>query len=67
MKKVKKINIMEKNRHQIFFSMEEGISIRNYLRNPITMVPMLYNVDFRRKLVAFVVNKVKKTVIFKNI
>ena len=37
-----------------------GISIRNYLRNPIKMVPMLYNDDFRRKLVVFVEKKVKK-------
>ena len=44
----------------IFFSLEEGISIRNYLRNPIKMVPMLYNNDFRRKSVVFVMKKVKK-------
>ena len=46
--------------------MKEGISIRNYLRNPIKMVPMLYNDDFERKLVVFVVKKVKKTGIFNN-
>jgi hypothetical protein len=57
-KKVKKFDIMEKNRPQIFlFSLEEGTSIRNYLRNSIKMVPMLYNDDFRRKLVVFVVKK----------
>ena len=52
---------MEKNRPQIsFFPVEEGISIRNYLRNPLKMVPMIYNDDFRRKMVVFVVKKVKK-------
>ena len=50
----------------IFSSLEEGISIRNYLRNPIKIVPMLYNDDFRRKMVVFVVKKSEKTVIFKN-
>ena len=40
--------------------------IRNYLRNPIKMVPMPYNDDSRRKLVVFVVKKVKKQSIFKN-
>ncbi len=66
LKKVKKFDAMEKNRPQtFFFPLEESISIRNYLRNPIEMVPMLYNDDFRRKLVVFVVKKVKK-VIFKN-
>ena len=59
---------MEKNCPQIsfFFSVEEGIPIKNYLRNPIKMVLMFYNDDFRRKLVVFVVKKVKKTVIIKN-
>ena len=58
---MKKINIMEKNRPQIsFFSVEEGISIRNYLRNPIKMVLMLFNYGFRGKMVVFVVKKVKK-------
>ena len=59
---MKKINIMEKNRPQIsFFPVEEGISIRGIdLRNPLKMVPMLYNDDFRRKMVVFVVKKVKK-------
>ena len=53
---------MEKNRPQIFFfSLEEGISIRNYLRNSIKMVPMLYNDDFRRKLLIFVVKKWKNS------
>ena len=37
-----------------------GISIRNYLRNPIKTVPKLYNKDFRRKLVVFVAKKEKK-------
>ncbi len=60
-KKVKKLDIVEKNRPQIFFfSMEEGISIRNYLRNSMKMVPMLYNDYFRRKMVVYVVKKVKK-------
>ena len=57
---------MEKNRPQIFFSMEEGISIRNYLRNPIKMVRILYKYDFWCELVVFVVKKVEKKVIFEN-
>ena len=60
-KKVKKFDIMEKKSPpNIFFSLEEGISIRNYLGNSIKMVPKLYINDFRRKLVVFVVKKVKK-------
>merc|ERR1711872_1035913 len=43
-----------------FFSVEEGILIRNYLRNPIKMVLMLFNYGFRGKMVVFVVKKVKK-------
>ena len=43
-----------------FFSLEEGILIRNYLRNPIKMVLMLFNYGFRGKMVVFVVKKVKK-------
>ena len=57
-KKVKNFDIMEKNRSQIFFFLlEEGFSIRNYLRNSIKMMPMLYNSDFWRKLVVFVVKQ----------
>ena len=44
----------------LFFSVEEGILIRNYLRNPIKMVLMLFNYGFRGKMVVFVVKKVKK-------
>ena len=62
-KKVKKsgnFDIVE-NRPQIFFfSVEEGILIRNYLRNSIKMVLMLYNDDFKRKMVVFLVYKVRK-------
>ena len=36
------------------FSMKDGISIRNYLRNPIKMVRMLYKYDFWCELVVFV-------------
>ena len=44
----------------LFFSVEEGILIRNYVRNPIKMVLMLFNYGFRGKMVVFVVKKVKK-------
>ena len=44
----------------LFFSVEEGILIRNYLRNPIKMVLMLFNYGFRGKMVVFVVKKVKQ-------
>ena len=46
-KKVKNFDIMEKNGpSNIFFSMKEDISIRNYLRISIKMVRMLYKYDF---------------------
>ena len=56
----------KKSPPNIFFPMKGGISIRNYLGNPIKMVPMLYNDDFWHKLVVFIVKKVngKKVEIF---
>ena len=60
-KKVKKnekfIYIGKKSPPNIFFPMKEGISIRNYLRNPIKMI---YKYDFWRELVVYVVKKEEK-------
>ena len=52
-KEVDKIDMI-KNPLPPFFSLKEGILIKNYLRNPKKMVPMLYNNDFWRKLGVFV-------------
>ena len=65
---MKNFDVMAKNRpHIFFFSMKEGISIRNYLRNPIKMVRMLYKYDFWCELVVFVVKKVEKSHIRENV
>ena len=53
--KVEKLDMIKNPPSPIFFSLKEGILIRNYPGNPIKMVPMLYN----NKLVVFVVKKVK--------
>ena len=57
-KKVDKVDIIKNPSSPIFFSLKQGILIRNYLGNPIKMVPMLYNDDFWHKLVVFIVKKV---------
>ena len=57
-KKVDKVDIIKNPSFPIFFSLKEGILIRNYLGNPIKMVLMLYNDDFWHKLVVFIVKKV---------
>ena len=44
--KVEKLDMIKNPPSPIFFSLKEGILIRNYLGNPIKMVPMLYNNDF---------------------
>ena len=60
-KKSEKINIMEKNCPQIsFFFSGRGDSDQKLPEKSDKMVPLLYNDDFRRKLVVFVVKKVKK-------
>ena len=56
-KKVDKIDMIKNPSSPIFFSLKESILIRNYLGNPIKMVPMLYNDDFWHKLVVFIVKK----------
>ena len=53
--KVDKVDIIKNPSFPIFFLLKEGILIRNYLGNPIKMVPMLYNDDFWHKLVVFIV------------
>ena len=45
-KKVEKFDMIKNPPSPIFFSLKEGILIRNYLGNPIKMVPMLYNNNF---------------------
>ena len=59
-KKVDKVDIIKNPSSPIFFSLKEGILIRNYLGNPIRMVPMLYNDDFWHKLVVFIVKKINR-------
>ena len=41
-------------------SLKEGILIRNYLRNPIKMVLMLYIIDFLHRLEVYNVEKVNE-------
>ena len=47
----------KKSAPNTFFSMKEGISIKNYLRNLIKMIWMLYKYDFWCELVVFAVKK----------